>query len=93
MRRAVVRRHAQRQDRSDDQSHLSQAGVNAARHVGESSGDFDLVVTSRLPRAVETAIARGIARSGTQLPATVPLARMRARPQTMFSGGIGLPAR
>lgn len=41
--------------------HLSQAGVDLARAVGEGMGPFDLVVTSALPRAYETAIAMGFA--------------------------------
>ncbi len=61
MRQVVVRRHAERQDRSNNQSHLSQAGVDLARRVGGSSGGFDLVVSSPLPRALETAIAMGFA--------------------------------
>ncbi len=42
--------------------HLSQAGVDLARAVGEGMGPFDLVVTSALPRAYETAIAMGFAK-------------------------------
>lgn len=41
--------------------HLSQAGVDLARAVGESLGPFDLVITSNVPRAFETAIAMGFA--------------------------------
>ena len=39
--------------------HLSQEGIDLARLVGAKSGPFDLVVTSPVPRAVETAIAMG----------------------------------
>ena len=39
--------------------HLSQDGINLARLVGETSGPYSLVVTSPIPRAVETAIAMG----------------------------------
>ena len=39
--------------------HLSQDGIDLARLVGAGSGPFSLVVTSPLPRAVETAIAMG----------------------------------
>jgi broad specificity phosphatase PhoE len=39
--------------------HLSQDGVTLARQVGETSGPFDLVVTSPLERAMQTAIAMG----------------------------------
>jgi len=41
--------------------HLSQAGVSLARHVGQDLGSFDLAVTSKLSRAIETAIAMGFA--------------------------------
>jgi len=41
--------------------HLSQQGVDLARAVGEGLGRLDLVVTSGLPRAYETAIAMGFA--------------------------------
>jgi len=41
--------------------HLSQAGVDLARKVGEHMGSFDLVVTSTADRAYETAIAMGYA--------------------------------
>lgn len=65
MKRAVVLRHAERQDRTDDQSHLSQVGIEQARKAGSAFERFDLVVTSPLPRAVETAIAMGFAVSKT----------------------------
>jgi len=58
---AVILRHAERQDRSDNASHLSQAGIEQARSVGTRFNRFDLVVTSPLPRAIETAIAMGFA--------------------------------
>lgn len=58
MRHVEVRRHAMRAQPGE---HLSQAGVSLARRVGESMGPFDLVVTSALPRAYETAIAMGFA--------------------------------
>jgi len=41
--------------------HLTQQGVDLARGVGQTMGRFDLVVTSDLPRAFETAIAMGYA--------------------------------
>ncbi len=40
-------------------SHLSAAGVRLARTVGETTGPFDLVLTSTVPRTLETAIALG----------------------------------
>src|SRR5688572_23391945 len=53
-----VRRHSVR---SQAGQHLSQEGVNLARKVGNDMGPFDVVVTSTLPRAFETAIAMGFA--------------------------------
>jgi broad specificity phosphatase PhoE len=40
---------------------LNQPGVTLARLVGQNLGPFDRVVTSTLPRAIETAIAMGFA--------------------------------
>ena len=42
-------------------SHLSAEGVKLARHIGEQSAPFAVVVTSPSPRSVETAIAMGYA--------------------------------
>ena len=53
-----IRRHS---IRSQPGSHLNQTGVSLARSVGQKLGPFDLVVTSTLPRAFETAIAMGFA--------------------------------
>jgi len=61
MKTAVVLRHAQRQDLSDNNSHLAQAGIEHARAAGEWFECFDYVVASPLPRAYETAIAMGFA--------------------------------
>lgn len=52
------RRHSWREPPGE---HLIQKGVGLARRVGETMGSFDLVVTSHLPRAFETAIAMGYA--------------------------------
>src|SRR5688572_8616198 len=52
------RRHSWREP---PEKHLTQKGVSLARRVGETMGRFDLVVTSELPRAFETAIAMGYA--------------------------------
>ena len=41
--------------------HLSQAGVDLARRVGEGMSAFDRVYTSTIPRAFETGIAMGYA--------------------------------
>ena len=58
MRYLEIRRHTMR---NKPGKHLSQAGVNLARQVGEKLGPFDQVITSKLPRAFETAIAMGFA--------------------------------
>lgn len=58
MRYLEVRRHTMR---SKPGKHLSQAGVNLARQVGAKLGPFEQVITSKLPRAFETAIAMGFA--------------------------------
>ena len=56
MRFLEVRRHTMRRKPGQ---HLSQDGIDLARLVGETSGPFSLVVTSHIPRAIETAIAMG----------------------------------
>ena len=56
MRMLEVRRHTMRRKPGQ---HLSQEGIDLARLVGAESGPYSLVVTSPLPRAVETAIAMG----------------------------------
>ena len=53
-----LRRHSMRQKPG---SHLNQAGVSLARKTGETMGPFAKVITSNLPRAVETAVAMGFA--------------------------------
>ena len=53
--------HRRHSWRSPTGKHLTQQGVDLARRVGETMGEFDLVVTSNLPRAYETAIAMGYA--------------------------------
>lgn len=53
-----IRRHTMR---NKPGQHLSQAGVDLARSVGDTIGSFNYVVTSTLPRAYETAIAMGFA--------------------------------
>ena len=58
MRTLEIRRHSIRFQPGD---HLNQTGVTLARLVGQNMGTFDLVVTSTLPRAFETAIAMGFA--------------------------------
>ncbi len=58
MRYLEVRRHSKRV-RSGQ--HLSRWGVLLARRVGDELGPFDRVVTSPLPRCLETAVAMGFA--------------------------------
>jgi len=58
MRYLEVRRHSKRENPGQ---HLSQWGVDLARRVGEDLGPFDQVVTSPLPRCIETAITMGFA--------------------------------
>jgi broad specificity phosphatase PhoE len=58
MRTLEIRRHTHRRL---PQPHLSQIGVDLARHAGERLGPFDRVVTSAIPRAFETALAMGYA--------------------------------
>ena len=52
------RRHTMR---TKPGQHLSQAGVDLARRVGEGMATFDKVLTSTVPRAFETSIAMGYA--------------------------------
>jgi broad specificity phosphatase PhoE len=56
MKTIEIRRHSIRAKPGD---HLTHQGVQLARLVGENLGPFDRVVTSTLPRAIETAIAMG----------------------------------
>src|SRR5215510_13303222 len=58
MKTIEIRRHS---IRSKPDEHLNQPGVTLARLIGENLGPFDRVVTSTLPRAIETAIAMGFA--------------------------------
>jgi broad specificity phosphatase PhoE len=51
--------------------HLSQAGVDLARRVGSTMERYDVVVTSTVARAFETAIAMGFA-VDEQWPALAP---------------------
>lgn len=62
MRCLEIRRHSKREP---SQLHLSQWGVDLARRTGEALGPFDKVVTSPLPRCVETAVAMGCAVNAT----------------------------
>ena len=57
MRILDVRRHTMRRKPG---AHLSREGIALARLVAEGAQPYDLVVTSTIPRAVETAIAMGL---------------------------------
>ena len=50
-----IRRHAERADRGNEQSALSQAGQETAKVLSRKTGPFALVLSSPLPRAKETA--------------------------------------
>lgn len=52
------RRHTMR---TKPGQHLSQAGIDLARGIGEGLAPFDQVLTSPIPRAYETSIAMGFA--------------------------------
>ena len=52
------RRHTMR---TKPGQHLSQAGVDLARRIGNEMATFDQVLTSTIPRAFETSIAMGFA--------------------------------
>lgn len=58
MRYIEIRRHTMRQKPG---KHLTQEGVALARRVGDAMGPFARVVTSKSPRAYETAYAMGFA--------------------------------
>jgi broad specificity phosphatase PhoE len=63
MRTIEIRRHAytKKGEERGKGSHLSTEGVALARRIGGEIGPFDLVLTSPVPRALETAIAMGFA--------------------------------
>ncbi len=56
MRSVELRRHSHREGGA---AHLSRLGRQMAEHVGRSAPPFDRVLTSPVPRAVETAEAMG----------------------------------
>jgi broad specificity phosphatase PhoE len=58
-----IRRHTERKKPGQ---HLTKAGVALARRVGAQIGPFHFVITSPVPRAVETAIAMGFATDGEE---------------------------
>lgn len=63
MRAIEIRRHSYTKKGTDrgKGSHLSARGVAVAREIGLHTGPFDLVLTSLVPRTLETAIAMGYA--------------------------------
>ncbi|MCX6045606.1 MAG: phosphoglycerate mutase family protein [Chloroflexi bacterium] len=63
MRILEVRRHSYTKKGADrgHGSHLSREGVALARRLGAEIGPFDRVVTSMIPRTLETALAMGFA--------------------------------
>ena len=63
MRLIEIRRHSytKKGDGRGKGSHLSPEGVALARRIGGEIGACDLVLTSPVPRALETAIAMGFA--------------------------------
>ena len=63
MRTIEIRRHSytKKGDGRGQGSHLSPEGVALARRIGREIGPCDLVLTSPVPRALETAIAMGFA--------------------------------
>ena len=63
MRTVEIRRHAETKPEEErgTGSHLSQAGVDAARRLGAPLGPFDYVVASDVPWTSETALAMGFA--------------------------------
>ena len=63
MRTIEIRRHAytKKGEGRGKGSHLSIEGVALARQIGGEIGPFDLVLTSLVPRALETALAMGFA--------------------------------
>ena len=62
MRTLDIRRHTMRHKPG---KHISQQGIALARLVGDDAEPYSLVVTSTIPRAIETAIAMGFEVSET----------------------------
>lgn len=59
MRTIEIRRHSYTKKGDGRGSHLSTEGVILARMVGQSLGPFEIVLTSTIPRTLETALAMG----------------------------------
>lgn len=62
MRYIEIRRHTMRHKPG---KHLTQEGVDLARRIGNSMGEFSKVIASKSPRAFETALAMGYAPDDT----------------------------
>ena len=58
MKTLQIRRHTQR---TKPGPNLSQKGIDLANQIGKTIGPFDPVLTSNIPRAVQTAVAFGCA--------------------------------
>lgn len=74
VKRLDIRRHTMRRKPGH---HLSQEGLDLARKVGATLGPYAAILTSDLPRAIETAVAMGFAVGGTsrelaEHPETLP---------------------
>ena len=72
--------------RTPPSEHLSREGVDLARRVGATLGSYDLVVTSDLPRAIETAIVMGYA---VDRYFTMLFSMMLADTEVDWTGGWG----
>ena len=68
MRMIEIRRHSytKKGEGRGKGSHLSAEGVALARQVGGETGPFDLVLTSPVPRSLETAVAMGFAKANAE---------------------------
>lgn len=89
-----VLEHRRHSRRNPGGLHLNQAGVALARRVGTGLGPFDRVVTSPLPRAIETALALGFA-VDAELRALLPApdavdGNVVARPPASFADYVRL---
>ena len=96
MRTLEIRRHCFTKKGADrgQGSQLSAAGVAQARRLGEHLGPFDRVLTSRVPRTLETALAIERTVQGRTWPDGVDV-RLRTglhsgRPTLTDTGYVGL---
>ena len=63
-----IRRHAERTDRGNEQSALSQGGRAMAESLAKRAPKYALVLSSPLPRAKETALTIALIASGSRTP-------------------------